>query len=249
MPPPLPPPNIPAILLTSLPLYGQGQAWHLSRTLSSSRPHEPSGLVTGTAVFTPREPTAEGYAGECVYGEEGEMEVNGGVKLRFRRGYIWRFNEGKEAGGVSLWFIKPEPGVGSVGGVRGAEVDYLFHELEFLPSDEEDEEDGGEEAPRRNGADVRDFRAKGHHLCVEDVYDTEYLFRVRWVGKDVAKSRENGEGKDAGALEGKGQGEGKIGLDGGWEVEKWEVRHTVKGPKKDQRLWSVYTRDGGKDGG
>lgn len=162
------------------------------------------------------------------------MGVNGGVKLRFRRGYVWRFNEGKEAGGVSLWFIKPEPGVGSVGGVRGAEVDYLFHELEFLPSDEKGEEDGGEEAPRRNGADVRNFRAKGHHLCVEDVYDTEYLFRVRWVGKDVAKSRENVEGK--------------IGRDEGWEVEKWEVRHTVKGPKKDQRLWSVYTRDGGKGG-
>jgi hypothetical protein len=174
-----------------------------------------------------------------VYGEEGEMEVKGGVKLRFRRGYVWRFREeGEGVGGVSLWFIRPEAANGGAGGEeRGGEVDYLFHELEFLPLGPEEGGDGdeGEEERNGDGSDVWKIRAKGHHLCVEDVYETEYLFRLR----------ERRDGTRAAEVEQEGKRKGEIMDDESWDLESWEVRHTVKGPKKDQRLWSVYTRDEG----
>ena len=43
-------------------------------------------------------------------------------------------------------------------------VDYLFHELEILPT----EEGGG-------------WRARAHHLCIADTYDVHYEFRFRGV--------------------------------------------------------------------
>lgn len=213
-------------------------------------------------------------------GREGRREV----KMRFRRGYVWRFclpvssrgevrdgnvqghgeghergneEEGRRKGGVSLWFIKPGTGTvsdaaksdpgGEGGAGGGAEVDYLFHEVEVLvvePADAEGDGDGDGDASAarsdREGdvdgnvdGDVCRVKAKGQHLCVDDVYSTEYVFTLR--SRSSSSGRQESEPGDA----------GPSGVSGGWELEKWEVTHTVTGPKKEQRIWSLYERERG----
>jgi hypothetical protein len=229
----------------------------------------------------------EGADGELVYEENGTMSASG-VKLSFRKGYVWRFrfgggfggsmggaiagvadaegngDEGVDAnakmnadggggkdggdegrvggdgsgdadevnGGVSLWFIKP--------GSDDNDVDYLFHTLSFshsgLPRPAEGEPDANADAG------IWVVKAKGSHLCVQDMYETEYSFHLR-------RSRGGGEGGTKGP-DVKGFRDGSrpqrtvIGKEQGtWEVDWWEVRHTVRGPRKDQRIWSVYTRN------
>ena len=59
---------------------------------------------------------------------------------------------------MSVWFVKPD---------RNLEVDYLFHDLSFAAPEE----------AREEGACV----AKADHLCVDDMYDTQYRFRMKGI--------------------------------------------------------------------
>jgi hypothetical protein len=68
--------------------------------------------------------------------------------------YAHRYQEATDT--LSVWFIKSD----------NKTVDYLVHELEILPH--EDRPTG------RSG-----WRAKAHHLCINDKYDVKYEFRFK----------------------------------------------------------------------
>lgn len=140
-----------------------GASWSLSRTLTSALPPTtmPSATFAGTATFTPRAPTAPGYAAECVYAEEGVLRTEAGVECVARRGYVWRLREGEggESEGIEVWFVKEEGG-------ESVSVDGLFLDLEFGEGEGEGEEVVG----------------KGRHLCGEDLYRARFVFASKSAG-------------------------------------------------------------------
>jgi len=66
--------------------------------------------------------------------------------------YAHRYTESTDA--LSVWFIKPD----------NKTVDYLFHDVEIQPP-----------------AHGSGWRARAHHLCIDDTYDVKYEFRFRGV--------------------------------------------------------------------
>ncbi|OMP89270.1 tRNA A64-2'-O-ribosylphosphate transferase [Diplodia seriata] len=144
------------------------KTWSLSRTLTTHLPPSaggtPSARFAGTATFTPRAPTAEGYAGEeLLYAEEGvlaiEKEDGTAMEVPARRRYVWRrYRAGREGEGegegegISIWFVKED----------GESVDYLFLDMEVRGV-------GGQGEGRR-------LEARGRHPCGEDVYDATFVF-------------------------------------------------------------------------
>ncbi|KAE8368863.1 hypothetical protein BDV27DRAFT_121780 [Aspergillus caelatus] len=186
--------------------------WTLHRTLKSDNPLDINGDLHGTATFTPL-PTSKPNTNpstnaqnppsptkDLLYHEEGEMpappglraNLGVGVGLRFTKKYIWRLSE---AGTISVWFAK-------VGGGED-EPDYLFHEFEFREEGQSQGE-GDKEGetfvdapmpPLVDGEDTVVFRARGNHLCINDMYRTAYAFRVRgedgevvsWASRHVVK--------------------------------------------------------------
>lgn len=143
--------------------------WHLHRTLTSSplHPAYPSGTFTGTATFHPRTPTAPGYAAEMLYIEDGELTTTTGFVMRGRRRYVYRLGEG-EGGRISCWFVKPADNLS---------VDYLFHEIAFTSLEGNGPEHGEEEEGWKG--------IGSSHLCIEDMYESEYKFY--FAGVDVRK--------------------------------------------------------------
>jgi hypothetical protein len=137
--------------------------WSLQRSLISSIAIYPSGTFSGQAHFYPRGPTAPEHGtadGEYLYFEEGDFETSTGLKFRANRRYCYRYNE--ESDKLSVWFVKTDD---------QKNVDYLFHELEFL--------DPGKDA---GGKGKSGWRARAHHLCIDDTYDVRYEFCFRGVG-------------------------------------------------------------------
>jgi Family of unknown function (DUF6314) len=61
------------------------------------------------------------------------------------------------------------------------------------------------------------IQAHGSHLCVEDHYETDYAFRFMDQGDAAEPS-----------------------------LAQWQTIHTVKGPNKNQRIETTFTRDQGK---
>lgn len=66
--------------------------------------------------------------------------------------YAYRYTETTDT--LSAWFVKAD----------NKSVDYLFHNLEILP-------------PTHGSG----WRARAHHLCIQDTYDVVYEFRFRGV--------------------------------------------------------------------
>ncbi|KAI9755035.1 MAG: hypothetical protein M4579_004438 [Chaenotheca gracillima] len=162
--------------------------WRLSRELKSAISSFPSGTFTGQASFHPRQPTHQDHDAEYLYVEEGELQTTSGMTLKGSRKYVYRYREDLDQ--ISAWFVK-----------TGSEeetkiVDYLFHKLDIS----NDQDSAFKNRPEG-------WIAKGGHLCVEDQYDSEYLFRFRAVS-----------------------------------LEKFRIRYTVKGPKKDYTSEAWYNR-------
>ncbi|KAI2619522.1 FAD/NAD(P)-binding domain-containing protein [Hypomontagnella submonticulosa] len=193
--------------------------WRLDRTLNSRLPSHPSGRFVGTARFLLREATADGLSPstslggpggpglEYLYVEDGTFTArdNPGLSFRATRRYVYRYDEGRDV--LSVWFARTDDAM---------RADYLFHELEFLIPDEE--EDTGEAVA--TGAAVEEKRerrgrgkgkggwlAKASHLCVEDLYDVHYEFAFSAVN-----------------------------------LKEWKLGYSVKGPKKDYTIDGVYSR-------
>lgn len=128
------------------------------------------------------------------------MEINPSFpKMPFKKGYIWCLNLNAEKEGseqISSWFIKP-----------GTETDkdYLFHAFSFVDT-------------IQHGDSETILHAKGSHLCVKDMYDTEYWFHLQnQDGKSTTLSSPT--------------------------LNRWRMRHVVKGPKKDQIIETTFTKD------
>lgn len=134
--------------------------WNIERCIGSKTSACPSGTLTGTASFHPRLPTMDKYHKtfdlEYLYIESGTFTMSNGCCLNTRRRYVYRYCEANDI--VSVWFVKPD---------KELEVDYLFHNLEFVKP----------EQARKAGALV----AKADHLCVEDMYTTEYRLPMKAI--------------------------------------------------------------------
>ncbi|OBT88010.1 hypothetical protein VE02_02921 [Pseudogymnoascus sp. 03VT05] len=155
--------------------------WVLNRTIKSNISTYPSGSLVGTARFYPRRPTAEGFAAEYLYVEDGDFKTDTGMQFRATRRYVYRYAEAEDK--LSVWFVKTD----------NKTVDYLFHELQMIcphpTADEQksstphgvDEQNSKELVPPRD----RRWKATSHHLCIDDTYDPEYEFAFQ--GVEVAK--------------------------------------------------------------
>ncbi|ETS87258.1 hypothetical protein PFICI_01086 [Pestalotiopsis fici W106-1] len=140
--------------------------WKLDRALKSKLPSHPSGRFVGTAKFLLRDGTTDGrtvaegqdLGMEYLYVEDGDFIADNGMKFRATRRYVWRYDEAKDV--LSVWFARTDD---------NTRADYLFHNLEFLvPNGDENEE-------------AKDWQAEASHLCIEDLYDVHYDFNFKAV--------------------------------------------------------------------
>ncbi|EME89731.1 uncharacterized protein MYCFIDRAFT_96474, partial [Pseudocercospora fijiensis CIRAD86] len=125
--------------------------WTISRTISSKLPTFPSGVLKGTASFHPRKVTAPDFDFEYLYIETGTLHLSNGAEMTARKRYVYRYSELRDE--LSVWFVKPE---------KDLEVDYLFHNLEFQPA-------------------AKGLLATADHLCVKDMYWSEYSFPMQGI--------------------------------------------------------------------
>lgn len=131
--------------------------WSIRRTLKSALPCFPSGVLTGTAHLHPRYPTDVAYDFEYLYIEEGDLTTEQGFTLKASRRYVYRYQESTDK--ITVWFVKDD----------GLSVDYLFNEMDFQLRNEDDV----------GAKDTATCVSKASHLCVEDLYNSVYNFRLR----------------------------------------------------------------------
>ncbi|KAF2172982.1 hypothetical protein M409DRAFT_62619 [Zasmidium cellare ATCC 36951] len=134
--------------------------WNIRRTIDSALSSFPSGTLEGEASFHPRSPTPDAtglpFDLEYLYIESGVLFLSNGASMPAKRRYVYRYSEQRDE--LSVWFVKPDSDL---------EVDYLFHNLAFVaPSEAE-----------KQGACI----AKADHLCVEDMYTTEYKLPLKGI--------------------------------------------------------------------
>lgn len=134
--------------------------WSIDRKIESAISTFPSGTLTGTASFYPRFPSPDKsgktFDLEYLYIESGDFRTSTGYSMTASRRYVYRYSEARDE--LSVWFVKPD---------SNFEVDYLFHNLDFVKPAE----------ARKEGALV----AKADHLCVEDMYETMYRLPMKGV--------------------------------------------------------------------
>lgn len=134
--------------------------WDVRRTIDSALPTFPSGTFEGTASFHPRSPSPDTsgkhFDFEYLYIESGTLFLTNGASMPARRRYVYRYSEDRDE--LSVWFVKPEDDL---------EVDYLFHSLNFASPAE----------AKKEGSCV----ARADHLCVEDMYWTEYRLPIKGI--------------------------------------------------------------------
>jgi hypothetical protein len=149
--------------------------WNIDRRIESAIPTFPSGTLSGTASFHPRLPTPDktgkSFDLEYLYIESGTFTLSTGHTMPATRRYVYRYSENDDT--LSIWFVKPD---------NALEVDYLFHNLEFVKPDE----------ARNAGALV----AKADHLCVEDMYWTEYRLPMKGVALQEFEVKHTVKGPD-----------------------------------------------------
>lgn len=102
---------------------------------------------------------------EYIYSEHGTFTLSTQQYYSSRK-YIYKYHPGTDS--ISVWFVKPQSGYvpsstppSPVEEMEG-EVDYLFHEIEFLS---------------RDGVDGERIAKGKEHLCVEDLYKARYKFK------------------------------------------------------------------------
>lgn len=135
--------------------------WNVNRRLESGLSTYQSGNFKGMASFEMRSPTDPAYDAEYLYIENGEFCSDQGLVIPATRRYVYRFQRNDNA--ISAWFVKTEDGL---------TVDYLFHHVNFPPCNQESFL-GTNEMRRRL------LKANGQHLCVDDDYKANYLFRFQ----------------------------------------------------------------------
>jgi hypothetical protein len=134
--------------------------WKISRKIESADPNF-SGTLEGQASFHPRFPTKDNsgtrFDFEYLYIESGTFTPSSSaISMNASRRYVYRYSEARDE--LSVWFVKPS---------KDLEVDYLFHNLAFVKPEE----------ARKEGA----LAARAEHLCVKDLYTTEYRLPMKGV--------------------------------------------------------------------
>ncbi|KAK5135983.1 hypothetical protein LTR08_004237 [Meristemomyces frigidus] len=133
--------------------------WEIVRRITSEDRNF-SGTLSGRASFHPRFPTQDGdgksFDLEHLYVEHGTFTSASGLDMTATRRYVYRYSEADDQ--LSVWFVKPEDDL---------MVDYLFHKLDFVSPSE----------ARKAGACI----AKADHLCVDDMYWTEYTLPLKAI--------------------------------------------------------------------
>ena len=153
----------------------QGE-WQINRRIVSEDRNF-SGTLSGHASFHPRFPTpdrsGEAFDLEHLYVESGTFRSASGLEMKATRRYVYRYSEAKDQ--LSVWFVKPDDDL---------VVDYLFHALDFVSP----------AVAREAGACI----AKADHLCVEDMYWTEYRLPLQAIAlhEFEIKHRVKGPNKD-----------------------------------------------------
>lgn len=132
--------------------------WKLFRKLQSAIFSYPSGNFEGIAVFKKRTPTSHDYDDEYLYTEDGRFVTEQGLVLTANRRYVYRFQ--KRTNTMTAWFVKP---------TSESTVDYLFHTLDFSSIE-------GESLGSKKDRKTKFVKANGHHLCIDDDYQANYLF-------------------------------------------------------------------------
>ncbi|KAK6434700.1 hypothetical protein LTR95_009114 [Oleoguttula sp. CCFEE 5521] len=130
--------------------------WDVHRRITSHNSTYPSGVLTGKASFHFRAPTDSSFDLEYLYTETGTFTLATGATMTASRRYVYRYSEAQDR--LSVWFVKP---------ASDLEVDYLFHDLTFASPAEAEE----------TGHHV----AKADHLCVKDMYWTEYRVPIKGI--------------------------------------------------------------------
>lgn len=147
--------------------------WFIQRTIDSALSTFPSGTLEGQASFRPRAPTGDKsgmlFDFEYLYTESGVLTLANGAEMTARRRYVYRYSEERDE--LSVWFVKPDSEL---------EVDYLFHNLTFVPPAE----------AKQRGACV----AKTDHLCVEDMYWTEYSLPIKGISLHTFETKHTVQG-------------------------------------------------------
>lgn len=149
--------------------------WEIVRRIDSKNGAFPSGTLTGVAAFHPRSPTTDAtgkaFDLEYLYIESGTFTTSAGLRMDASRRYVYRYSELSDE--LSIWFVKPE---------NDFEVDYLFHNLNFAKPEES----------RKEGTCV----ARADHLCVKDMYWTEYRLPIKGVALPSFSIRHTVKGPD-----------------------------------------------------
>ena len=144
--------------------YAWQGRWSISREIHSAISSYPSGTFIGTAHMYPRHSTADQYAAEFLYTEEGELTTRTGQKFSGSRQYVYRLSHA-EPQTITTWFVKADG--------HGRNVDYLFHTVHVIEE---------QEKKKPHALEVTGWRAQGtHHLCEADHYDTDYWFQFDGV--------------------------------------------------------------------
>lgn len=148
--------------------------WSIHRVIDSKLSSFPSGVLHGTASFHPRKPTedksGENFDMEYLYIESGTLTMSTGAEMTATRRYVYRYLEAADQ--LSVWFVKPDSEL---------EVDYLFHDMTFAP-------------PVTTAESTPGFYAKADHLCVEDMYDTEYFFPMNAISLEAFETKHSVKG-------------------------------------------------------
>ena len=191
--------------------------WKLERRLQSSNAAEPSGRCHGIATLTPRKPSLVNGKSETLSPAVAEMLYHEQGQFQLQAslpGLAMRYMNfsRKYVWRLEVWDEGPDPSIISIWFTKPG-TDTLDY---FFHNVTKDMETVYKEDDDEDGDVEVLIRGHGNHLCVDDQYETEYAFKL--VGED----------KSSGP--------------GAFALEKWRTTHIVKGPKKDQKIETIFTR-------
>lgn len=189
-------------------------SWSLERKLNSADVSEPSGQCQGIARFTIPTP---GPAGRGIQGHEDVV----GEMLYREEG---QFQMQAPVPGVHMPYMTFSRNyIWRLSSAKAASGEPLISLWFTKPGTEQldylfhilamDDQAPGQ-LSEHSRQSVSVIRAHGSHLCVEDQYETDYAFRFTDQGDAAQPS-----------------------------LAQWQTIHTVKGPNKDQRIETTFTRD------
>jgi hypothetical protein len=189
-------------------------SWSLERKLNSFNVSEPSGQCQGIARFTIPTPGPIGRG----------IQVHGDVVREMLYHEEGQFQMQAPAPGVHMPYMTFSRNyiwrLNSANAALGEPLISLWftkpgaEQLDYLFHNLVMDDQTPGQLSEHSRHGASVIRAHGSHLCVEDQYETDYTFRFTDQG-DAEKP----------------------------SLVQWQTIHTVKGPNKNQRIETTFTRD------